>query len=112
MKGRHKCITHVYALLLFLYRINRLYPKGIEIEKTTTFFNSEKGTFNHFFGGRMGGGVMLLDGVCVWYNIMNYCLPCSYFVIRKWWMFLSLLINNIYLKHENLFCCSISRKRV
>lgn len=80
-------------------------------KKTKTFFNSEKGTFNHFFGGRMGG-VMLLDGVCVWYNIMYYCLPWSYFVIRKWWMFLSLLINNIYLKHENLFCCSISRKRV
>lgn len=89
-------------------------PKELKLKKPKHFLIRKKERLITFFGGRMGGGgeVMLLDGVCVWYNIMNYCLPWSYFVIRKWWMFLSLLINNIYLKHENLFCCSISRKRV
>lgn len=88
-----------------------MYFKGIEIEKNNIFY-LEKGMFNYFFGGRMGGGVMLLDGVCVWYNIMNYCLLWLYFVICKWWMFLFLLINNIYLKYENFFCCFILRKCV
>lgn len=65
MKGCYKCIIWVYVLLLFLYWINRLYFKGIEIEKKIKiFFNLEKGMFNYFFGGRMGGGGYVI-GWCV-----------------------------------------------
>lgn len=64
MKGCHKCITRVYALLLFLYRINRLYPKGIEIEKKNHFLIRKKERLITFLGGRMGGGGYVI-GWCV-----------------------------------------------
>lgn len=80
--------------------------------KKIIFFIWKKECLIIFLVVEWGGGVMLLDGVCVWYNIMYYCLLWLYFVICKWWMFLFLLINNIYLKYENFFCCFILRKCV
>lgn len=91
VKRWHKYITHVHAFIYccscteFIDGI----PKELKFKKPPFLIRKTESFIAFWVWFFFWGGVFWM--MCMWYIKMYYSLPWSYFVVRKRWMFLSLL---------------------